>query len=729
MKRPLFAICLTIVLGVILYLQLFPVTITASYGGVAGKEVCLSGQVYSKEYQKGPAGPVLVLFLKPEELRFQNQKIPFYNNFICVLQEEKDAPCIGSEVLLTGILYEYEAATNPGQFDAAQYYNILGFSAKITGCRIEHIEGEGNWLKEKLWQLRCRLGAVIDETFREDAAAFLRSMLLGDRTMLDVTDKKVYREAGMLHILAISGLHISFLGMGLYKVLRKMYLPVLPAAVLSGICMLLFGIMVGMPVSALRAISMFLLRLLAECTGRTYDMPTALAVCGAGILLENPLYLYHAGFWLSFCAVAGVCIAKPVLVRTDKAPGRFEDAFLTSLAVSFFTIPFQLYFYYEIPVYAILWNLVVIPLAGLCMCVGALTVAFAMCRPFFSWLTQITALCANGIVLFYETGSGVVSQLPGNLWRTGKPEEWQLVSYAGIVCMVFLLKKLAPRYKFGLLCGAVLLLAVEIRTEAEITFLDVGQGDCICIQLPDGSNWLCDGGSSDVSKVGEYRIEPYLKHEGIKVLDAVFLSHGDSDHTNGVLELLQRNSVEIKLLVLPVGDTDMSNGSEFREILYLAKEKEIPVLWLQAGMQWRTGEVWATCLHPVKGGASEDGNASSEVLYLAYKGVSLLLTGDVGISEEPAILKEMAEKGIEKVTILKVPHHGSRYSCSEEFLAQMHPDLSVISCGENNPYGHPHEETVERLLESGSLILTTPECGAVTVVIGEEILIEKWIPD
>ena len=718
MKRPLFALCLAIVLGVILYLRIHPPTVI-TYGETVGEEVCLSGLVYAKEYQKGLNGPVLVLYLKPEELRFRNQNIPFYNNFICVLQSEADAPVIGSRVVVTGILYEYEAATNPGQFDAKQYYRILGFSAKLANCRIEFVSGECNVLKEKLWQFRCSLGDIIETVFEADAEAFFKSMLLGDKSALDIENKELYKEAGILHILAISGLHISFLGMGFYKILRKIYVPAVPAAVISGMVMLFYGIMVGLPVSAFRAICMFLIRLLANCTGCTYDMPTALALCAAGMLLENPLYLYNAGFLLSFCAMAGVCILKPALLRTDKEPGRFEDALATSLSVALITLPVQLCFYYEVSVYSVFWNLFVIPLAGYCMGSGVLAITLAGIVPALTQIAQLPALCATGIFWFYEAGSSIVSKLPGNLWRPGKPEMWQLVLYAVVIGVVLVLKELQPRYKLGLFCGVILCLGVEIRTGAEITFLDVGQGDCICIQLPDGSNWLCDGGSSDVSKVGEYRIEPFLKHEGITVLDAVFLSHGDSDHTNGVIELLLRDCVTIRLLVLPCSEYETTANSEFREVLYLAREKDIPILWLEAGMEWRAGETVATCLHPAREYAGEDSNADSEVIYITYQGFSFLLTGDVGMSEEQALFAEMDAKGIEAVTILKVPHHGSRYSCSEGFLERIQPKISVISCGEHNRYGHPHVETLERLADADCVVLTTPEWGAIKVELQE----------
>ncbi|MGN0432085.1 MAG: DNA internalization-related competence protein ComEC/Rec2 [Lachnospiraceae bacterium] len=757
MKRPLFMLCLTIVMGVALYLWIHPPA-DFSYGEVAGEEVCFTGQVYRKEFQRGQNGPVLLLYLKPEELRFHQQNIPFENNFICVLQSGSMEPPIGSRVMLTGILQEYGHAKNPGEFDAKDYYAAIGISARITNCRIQAADMKESLLSEKIWQLRCCLSNVLDDIFEENTAAFLKGMLLGEKSGLDTQTKDLYKRAGVLHIMAISGVHISLMGMGLYQLLRRLYVPAVPAAVCCGMIMLLYGVMVGFPVSAVRAIGMFLLRLLAKCTGRTYDMQTALLLCAACILLENPLYLYHAGFWLSFSAVLALCILKPALVPEERVLHPVADSILTSFSVAVFTLPVQLFFYYEVSVYAALWNLAVIPLAGICLSTAVVAVITFFFTPS---LGGLPTLCATAIILFYEKGSRLIGELPQNTWRPGKPDNWQVVFFLLLMGVVLFLKKLTLRHKVGLLCGAILLLGMDMRTGLEITFLNVGQGDCICISLPDGTTWLCDGGSSDRTNIGQYCIEPFLKYEGIDVLDAVFLSHPDSDHTNGVRELLQRDSVEIKLLVLPCterntteeketqnseketrnsgeeirnsgektrnsgeeitnsGDIGAAAGSGFAELLYLAKEKDIPILWLEAGMEWRSGDVAAQCLHPAAGFVAEDRNAASEVLYITYMDFSLLLTGDVEEEGEEALLAELKLQGIENVTVLKVAHHGSRYSTTEELLEQIKPRLAVISCGENNFYGHPHRETLERLEEAGTVVYRIDEMGAIEMRLKE----------
>lgn len=732
MKRPLCMLCLMVIFCVAVYLQLYPPA-DFSYGEAAGEEVCLTGQVYRKEFQKGPDGPVLILYVKPEKLRYQEntnltslqkqegivsdlhqqEEIPFQNNFICVTAEGSKEPPVGSRVVLSGRLQEYAHATNPGQFDTKEYYAILGISARIVDCRLVHITGSGTYPAELLWRCRCFFRSLLQRAFDERTASFLQAMLLGEKWGLETTQTELYRNAGILHIISISGTHVSLIGLSLYKLLRKAGVPVLPASVCCGICIILYGEMIGMPVSAVRAIFMFLLRLLAQCSGRTYDMQTALLVCGTGMLLENPLYLYHAGFLLSFSAVLGVCVLKPALTQDKNI---VMDSLLTSVAVAVVTLPIQLNFYYEVSVYAVLWNLLVLPLAGICMGTGILAACIA---PFVTSSLNLPGLCASAIIRFYETGSSVIEKLPENLWCPGKPKMFQIVLFLLLITPVLTLKKLKLRYRMGFLCGAVLVFGIQVQSGLEVTFLDVGQGDCICMQLPDGMVWLCDGGSSDLSHVGQYRIEPFLKEEGITEIDAVFLSHGDSDHINGIEELLERGNIKCNLLVLPC--TEKEEGeSRFTSVLSMAKTKEIPVLWLEAGMEWTSGAVTARCLHPADGFEAANENAGSEVLYISYANFSMLLAGDVEGEGEEALLQELYRQNIKNITVFKVSHHGSRYSNGEKLIEQIRPRISLISCSADNRYGHPHQEVLDRLTDKGSYVFSTAWQGAVVIQAGAE---------
>lgn len=206
MKRPLFLICLPIVLLMAVWVWTHPPS-PVSYGEAAGAEVYLTGRVYAKEFQRGNKSPVLLIYLKPLYLAADSQNIPFYNNFICSINGEGAEPPMGSIVTVRGILTEYEPAANPGQFDAAVYYAIMDVSAKIKAGEITAQGEDGNSFLEGLWQLRNFLGNCMEAVFSKEDAAILKTMLLGDRSFLDEETKRLYREAGILHILAISGVY------------------------------------------------------------------------------------------------------------------------------------------------------------------------------------------------------------------------------------------------------------------------------------------------------------------------------------------------------------------------------------------------------------------------------------------------------------------------------------------------------------------------------------------
>lgn len=680
-----------------------------SYGEASGGRVTVTGRVCAKEFKKGEDAPVLLIYLEPDSLLYQNIPIPFEEKILCTMESGALEPAVGARVKLEGILFENEPVLNPGGFDARLYYKTIGVSARLLSGKLTAVSEEKDFFKEGLWQCKKWLGEALDAVLSGEDAALIKTMLLGDKSGLTEQQKEVYREAGILHILSISGLHISLLGMGLYKLFEKIGMPRKTAAVLSGLLMLLYGEMIGLPLSACRSIFMFSLRLLADVLGRTYDGLTALSLCGALLLLEQRLYLLHAGFLLSFLSVLAILWFKPILQIPKLKFPAVGEGLAASFAIGIFTLPIQLYFYYEISLYAPFFNLLVIPLAGVLLLLGMGTMALALlsvriARPF--------AALSHGILLLYEQGSLMVGSLPYHLLTPGQPEVWQIIIFYALILLLFLFPGLRFRFQAGLLGGAILLLCIQIRTGMTVTILDVGQGECICLELPDGENYLMDGGSSSVLNVGDYRIEPFLKSQGITVLDAVFLSHGDSDHTNGIAELLEENKIEVKSLVVPAGGENKTDG--LKRILALAKEREIPILTISAGMSWQSGEVRFTCLHPSEDFVGENENAGSLVIYLTYGDFSMLFTGDTEGRGEDALLHILQEYDITKLSILKVAHHGSGNSTGEELLLQLSPDIAVISYGKNNLYGHPHPDLMERLIGSGCRILGTGGSGAVS---------------
>ncbi|MCH5275443.1 MAG: DNA internalization-related competence protein ComEC/Rec2 [Lachnospiraceae bacterium] len=716
LRRPLCMACLAVILFFAVGLWLYPPEYF-SYGEASGGQVVITGRVCAKEFKKGEDAPVLLIYLKPDSLFFENHPISFEKQILCTMEADTYEPAIGARIKVEGILIENEPALNPGGFDARLYYTTLGISARLFSGKLTAVSSEQNLLRELLWQCRRGLGNSLDAVLSEEDAAFMKTMLLGDKSAFAPQQKQLYKEAGILHILSISGLHISFLGMGIYRLLKKSALPRWISAVLCGILILLYGEMVGMPLSAIRAVFMFLMRLLADVVGRTYDGLTALSLCAALLLLEQPLYLLHAGFLFSFSAVLAILWLKPALHMPElRFPG-LGEGLAASLSIAIFTLPIQLLFYYEFSVYAPLFNLLVLPLTGTVLVLG-ITAMVTGC--FSTWSARPFAFLLEGILHFYEQGSLLVGKLPHHLLTPGQPKWWQIGIFYTLVLLIIRFPALRFRYQTGLLGGAVFLLCIHFHIGLTVTVLDVGQGECICLELPMGETYLIDGGSSSVSEVADYRIEPFLKSRGITGLDAVFLSHGDSDHTNGVMRLLKEGNIRIRTLVLPAAADKDEQG--FSEILRMAEEREIPVLFMSAGMNWQSGDVALTCLHPTVDFVGENDNAGSQVLYLSYGNFSMLFTGDTEGNGEQALLKTLKDYGITDLSILKVAHHGSGGCTGEELLLQLSPDIAVISYGKNNLYGHPHPELLKRLSESGCRIFGTGGTGAVSFYTDGQVL-------
>lgn len=521
-------------------------------------------------------------------------------------------------------------------------------------------------------------------------------------------------------IMAISGLHLSILGMGFYEILKRLRVPSAVNIILSIGLMCCYGTMTGMGISIVRALVMFGLKLFAGLLRRTYDMLTAMTVAALLLLVQQPLYLTHSGFLFSFGTICGIGMLPSVSKHLPDT-NRPLKALFTGLWVSLSTLPVYLCFYYEFPPYSVLLNLIVIPCMGVILAGGLIAVfAAALFLPFGRW-ASIPSILFLG---FYEKCCNFCLSLPGSRWVTGCPAALQVVIYLSLLAgLAFLGERIKSWQFWGILIGAVFLLTIRMPRGFEITMLDIGQGDCIYLSDGSGGHYLIDGGSSDQKDVETYRIVPFLKYRGVGYLDGVFVTHPDSDHISGIKGLLAaygEMGIEIGCLFLPEV-AEESRNENYHELENLAADAGVTVRYLHAGEKMESGDVMLTCLHPGAGYACEDANAYSTTLYLNYRAFSALLTGDLEgegeelVTERYRALVKSGKVRDGGVILLKAAHHGSKNSTKEEFLKLVNPQITLISAGHDNSYGHPHKETLERLGRQGCRIYQTPESGAVTV--------------
>lgn len=647
----------------------------------------------------------------------------------CYMDEES-LPKMGSLVIVQGTFRTYTHATNPGEFDAADYYHIMGQQGRVMDCLCLAQSSTYDAFRERIYRIREYLSLLTDACFDEEDASVMRAMLLGDKGTLDTDLKKLYQQNGIIHILAISGLHLSVIGMGCYKLLGKLRLPNVVNIILCIGIMYCYGIMTGMGISILRAYIMFSMHLFARLVGRTYDLLTAVTVAALVVLIQQPLYVQHSGFLFSFGAVCGIGIFLPAVEENLFGHSKAERVLLTGVAISVSTLPVYLCFYYEFPPYSVILNLIVIPCMTLVLLGGLITLGLAAC---FLPLGEIAAYPVHLLLLFYEKCCEICLHLPDNKWITGCPQPWQVVIFVGILLGITAWNRRLPKLCFwqGILC-ALLVLSVRLPRGLQITMMDVGQGDCIYLAEDNGIHIMIDGGSSDKSSVADYQMMPYLKHEGVSYLDAVVVTHPDSDHISGISAMLEEmgtSGISIGTLYLPdVGDT--GRNEEYQKLENTAQNAGVPVRYLSAGDVLRHREVMLTCIHPEAGWNATDPNVYSAVLYLQYGGFTALFTGDLEGEGEKLVQERLADSPMTEagVTLLKVAHHGSKNSTGEVFLQTVNPHIALISSGRNNRYGHPHEELLKRLEDSGSIIYRTQESGAVTVrVKNGRLRVEEYI--
>ena len=677
----------------------------------AGKEVQITGQVYQIEVRE--SYQILYLILSKKTAR------------ILVYDDAKQSVQIGNKVNVKGELSLFEEARNPGNFDQKFYYEKQKIGAFLWAEALRVTDRESNPLKQGLYELRQKWKRILIDAAGEEDGGALAAILLGEKQGMDREIRELYQVNGIAHVLAISGLHLSFLGVGVYHLLRRITGSYTVGGLAGVLFLSAYILMIGMTVSAFRAMVMFLFRIGADLSGRHYDSPTALAAAAVTVCMWRPLSLYDSGFWLSFGALIAIIFILPIFKNLP------AQSLWASASVNLFLLPILMYSFYEVPIYGVFLNLIVIPLLSVLMAAGLIGTMISL---FWEHAGEAIFLCCRIIFRVYEHSCEAALRLPFARVVTGQQDIWKILFYYVFLFAAVLLLRKKEENKGEkrsrkkrvvlsvLLVGTgmtILLFTAQVKDKITITMLDVGQGDGLVIRGPEGKTYFMDGGSSDVKKVGEYRIEPYLLSQGIGSLDYVFASHGDQDHISGIRELVQRQKtgVTIKRLVLP---TQTVWDDALKELAEMAEKEGIPVFTMEKGQCLTEGKLSLTCIQPGKGEMEETGNSASLVLALRYGDFDMLFTGDVEGEGEKRLVDHLQGEYSECVwDVLKTAHHGSGNSTTEEFLKTAAPQYAFISAGKNNSYGHPHKETLERLKDAGAIVYSTQEEGAVTIVVSE----------
>ena len=654
-----------------------------------------------------------------------------------------------------------EAPSNEGEFNQENYYRSDGITFISFANNIEITNGKIDILKQKIYETKLKIKSQIFKIFNEKDAGLFSAMVTGDKSSIDKEQKDRFKDNGIAHILAISGLHLSILGLALFELLRKK-LSVNVSAGFVSIFILLYGIFIDAGPASLRAITMLFIRFLSLAIGRTYDSKNTLFIIAFIFIMIRPYLLFNAGFQFSYVAIYALNTDLSVL-KISKKKKEIDDEVIVSgikikelkvpavIMLTLFLFPITIFHYFTYPLYSIFINLIVIPLMAFVLGFGLAGVGFS-----FIYLDggKVLAFIVHIIFTIYDKLCEFVEMLPAHLMVIGKPSLYEMIYYFIVIFLIIVYinentKTTLKDYKINktknydklllansyqktqyikiifcvfLLVISTMVISIRQHSDMRMTFISIGQGDSILIESNDLIVSI-DGGSTSNTSNGEYILSPHIKSRAIGHIDYAFITHADEDHTNGITYLLDsEDEIEIKNLVLPITAID---DYKFNTLKGLASKKNVLILYMKEGDIYKfNNDFVITALSPNEGSLKSkkrDENEMSLTFRLDYKNHSALFTGDIGKETMNRMLKDDFSVMNMDVEVLKMPHHGSKNSNVPEFFKIASPEYSVFSYGKNNNYGHPNQDLVDEMIELGSKVLKTGESGQIDIYFDKDV--------
>jgi competence protein ComEC len=636
----------------------------------------------------------------------------------------KNNVLFGGLCRVTGQLAKPSTAKNPNGFD---YRNFLAtkqtfWVVEIQDPPLQTCSPKKPSLLTRIKQIRSTGINYVEHHFPAEISSLSAALIFGDRSLLSPDLLTDYQKTGIVHLLAISGLHVSLLvGMLFYIGIR---IGLTRELMVNFLLLLLpvYVVLTGAAPSVIRAVLMIILVLLAQKWRSKIKLLPIDAISLALIiyLFASPMVIFDIGFELSFSVSLAIVLSAPyILKRYQKNITRM---LVTSIIAQFAALPLLLYHYFEISLISIAANLLFIPLFSFVLLPGLYLLFIVQLI-----LGKTPLLLIHLFIKIISFSNYLITQFanfPFPHFIPGRPNWFFLILYLLIILFIFFIWEGCFLKKRSLLLFLTCLLFTFqvswnfLNPYGEMTMIDVGQGDSIFIHLPFGKgNYLIDTGGtvsfggeqwrnrSKPFEVGRDVVVPYLKGKGITTIDKLILTHGDMDHIGGAMSLIEE--LKVKQILMP--SVAVPSETEI-QIINQAVKRGIIVNKVSTGDQWESGDASFYVLSPEKNFTGER-NSGSIAILAKVGGISWFLAGDLDQAGEDNIIKEFPHLSVD---VLKAGHHGSKTSSSENFINQVKPSVALISVGEHNRFGHPHQEVLEKLRKAKTTIFRTDKQGAIT---------------
>ena len=612
-----------------------------------------------------------------------------------------EIPLYGDEINFFGTIRLPTAYKNPGQSDYREYLAQQGMTAIVKANSVKRLQA-GGWVS-RLSQVRQNIILLNYSNLPVAIASVYNAIMFGGSGGISKSIYNDFRLSGVIHILSVSGTHISVIAAAVFWVCNCARVNKRYSALAALGATWIYVFWSAFVAAAVRSAIMGSFMLLAIALRQEPNTKRALWLAIFVILAINPLNIFNVGFLLSAAATAGIAYLYAPCSRfiARIMPLRLAQPIAFTLAAQIGVLPVMAYYFNGFSLLALIANLIVVPFIDAILVAG-LT---AMLIPWLSIKLLIVTIAGKilGGILYINS---LIAKLPGGKVYFPALSWWlTLWYYVWLVALVALPKEMHVfRVKldkqFFLLCGsaawlAALILVVIIPVRPQIHFIDVGEGDSALVITPHHHAVLIDCGGSfkrseDDFDVGERVVAPYLLHYGVRTLDAVVITHPHVDHIGGLAAVSAVIPIEHLYGVDNIVEEYVVDGCKFE-------------------------------LTEIDSGESSGGNNRMVLVRVNFDDRAALITGDLGVKGEELLL----QKGLAKrIDILKVGHHGSATSTSSQFLLATQPQAAVISVGEGNRYGHPNASVLARLNEAGVALFRTDHDGAVRFELSDD----KWRP-
>lgn len=638
--------------------------------------------------------------------KYKNKKFIVYIN-----KKNKKLLEYGDLIEIKGEYSAPEVARNYKGFDYSQYLKTLNIYGTIKVEESKIINK--NQLSPILISINNIKEKMIDNANRnmpKRTANLLLGILIGERDNIQEDIIESFRTANLSHILAVSGAHTSYIILGITYLISKSKTPKRIGYIITIINLLIFIIITGASYSVVRACIMAIVVIGAKICYRKENFFTSICISLIIILIQNPFAINDIGLKLSFMGTAGIVIFNKSITNFFiklKIKQKIAEALSVTFSAQLMIMPITILNFNTISLTFFISNILASPLLGIIIIFGFISIFISsILNPISKILFLILHIFLELLILV----SKVTEKIPGSSILVKTPNILFAIVYYILILFfnyffvikqnptrrfhkkiikIITIKNIKNAFKVIAVVFLIMLLLTRIvriiNPTLKIYFIDVGQGDSTLIVTPKNKKILIDGGEGKTNVLFQYLLD-----RRINKIDYIIISHFDSDHCNGLIEIIEKMRVENIVM-----SKQSKESEEYKKILEIIKQKNIKVSSVKEEDKIIIEKnLYTKILNPAEKFEFQDLNNNAIVAKLVYKNFSMLFTGDIEKAEENLAKKYKNEL---KSTILKVAHHGSKTSTSEEFLKYVEPQIALIGVGENNKFGHPNQITIEKL--------------------------------